>query len=421
MRILIYSYNYHPELIGIAPLMTELAEGLVRRDHQVRVVTAMPWYPDRKIPPAYRDKLYLSEQINGVTIERSYIRVNGGGSRSLLDRFLLDASFFLSSFLQPYKGWQPEVTFFTTPPLPICILVYLLKQLRGTRVVLNLQDIVSEAAVRTGHVKEGGLLHRALESLEKFAYSTSDIVSVIDDKFQKKLVAQGVRSDKIVTIPNWVNVNFIKPLPKEENNEFLKKNELNGKFVLLYAGNRGKTQPLEVAIEAAASLQHIKEIVLAIVTQNNARQELEEFSQQLGADNVKVLPFEPREQLPQMLAAADVLLVLQKANVTDFNMPSKIPVYLASGRPIIASVPLGGTAATSVKQSGGGVAVEPENSHALAAKIEELYKNPELVKRLSEQGRQHAVDYYSLDIPLSKYEELFAELTAATNSDRANK
>ena len=77
MRILIYSYNYYPEPIGIAPLMTELAEGLVRRGHEVRVVTGMPNYPERRIYQGYRNKLYLTEERNGVIIQRSYIWVRG--------------------------------------------------------------------------------------------------------------------------------------------------------------------------------------------------------------------------------------------------------------------------------------------------------------------------------------------------------
>ena len=77
MRILIYSYNYYPEPIGIAPLMTELAQGLVKRGHQVRVVTGMPNYPQRRIYPPYEGKFYLTEEHKGVTIQRSYLRVNG--------------------------------------------------------------------------------------------------------------------------------------------------------------------------------------------------------------------------------------------------------------------------------------------------------------------------------------------------------
>src|SRR5512147_1821570 len=98
MRILIYSYNYHPEPIGIAPLMTELAEGLVKRGHQVRVVTAMPWYPESEIRPDYRGKLYLTEKRNGVKIQRCLIWIRR--KRSFKNRALFEISFVILSFLQ---------------------------------------------------------------------------------------------------------------------------------------------------------------------------------------------------------------------------------------------------------------------------------------------------------------------------------
>ena len=129
-----------------------------------------------------------------------------------------------------------------------------------------------------------------------------------------------------------------------------------------------------------------------------------------GADNVKLLPFQPREHLPEMLAAADVGLVTQKQNVIAFNLPSKIPVLLASGRPIVASVPASGTAAKAVQQSGGGLVVAPEDPGALASAIEELYNNPDKAERLGRVGRQHAIDYYSFEQALNRYEELFASM-----------
>jgi len=114
MRILIYSYNYHPEPIGIAPLMTELAEGLVQRGHEVRVVTGMPNYPQRRIYDEYQGKLYVTEEKNGVTIQRSFVWVKP--KPGLLDRILLDGSFVLTSFLQAMRGWRPDVILLTVPP-----------------------------------------------------------------------------------------------------------------------------------------------------------------------------------------------------------------------------------------------------------------------------------------------------------------
>jgi colanic acid biosynthesis glycosyl transferase WcaI len=123
-----------------------------------------------------------------------------------------------------------------------------------------------------------------------------------------------------------------------------------------------------------------------------------------------LLPFEPREKLPEMLAAADIGLVVQKRNVISFNMPSKIQVLLASGLAIVASVPPNGTAARAVEESGGGIVVPPEDPGALAATILELYDNPDKVKLLGEKSRLYAIENYSFEQALSRYEELFAAL-----------
>ena len=411
MRILIYSYNYYPEPIGIAPLMTELAEGLVKRGHQVRVVTGMPNYPQRLIYEGYRGKLYLTEKINGVTIQRSYLRINGPHP-TLADRLLLDSSFVATSALQAFNGWRPDVIFATVPPLPISVPVSLYAGLRACPIVLNVQDIVSEAAVRVGLVRKDGLLIRIADALERLAYSTATQISVIAEGFEEKLRSQGVATSKIVYIPNWVDVNFIRPLPKE-NNPFRHAHQLNGKFVVLYSGNIALTQGLQTVVKAAARLKHIPEIAFVIVGESTALGELRKDCEIYKASNVLLLPFAPREKLPEMLAAADIGLVVQKRRVTNFNMPSKIQVILASGRAIVASVPETGTAIKVVKQSGGGIAVAPEDPLALAEAIQELFYNPAKVEALGQQGRKYAVDHYGFEDALNQYEALF--MTVATH------
>lgn len=408
MRILIYSYNYHPELIGIAPLMTELAEGLVKRGHQVRVVTGMPNYPQRRIFDEYKGKFYLTEELNGVTIQRSYVHINNP-KPGLVDRLLLDGSFITTSFFQAIKGWRPDVIFATVPPLPISLPVGLYGIARNCPIVLNVQDIVSEAAVRVKLIKQNGLVIRVARGLEDLAYRTATKISVISDRFVEKLIEQGVPESKIICIPNWVDVNFIKPADKD--NPFRETHQLKDKFVVLYSGNIALTQGLETVIKAAANLKNTPEIAFVIVGEKSALGNLEKFREIYKANNVLLLPFQPREKLPEMLSAADVGLVVQKSRVTAFNMPSKIPVLLASGRAIVASVPQIGTAMKAVEKSGGGVVVPPEDAGALAATILELFKNPEKVEALGRQGRKYAEENYTLEVALDRYEALFSELT----------
>ncbi|MHC5609787.1 MAG: WcaI family glycosyltransferase [Nostoc sp.] len=408
MRILIYSYNYYPEPIGIAPLMTELAEGLVKRGHQVRVVTAMPNYPERQIYQEYRGKWYVNEYKNGVQIQRSYVWIRP--QPNLLDRVLLDASFVVTSFVPALIGWRPDVILSTSPSLPSCVPVALLGWLRACPVILNLQDILPEAAVHVGLLKNK-LLIQLFTLLEKFAYHNASKISVIADGFVENLRTKGVEADKIVQIPNWVDVNFIRPLPKKDN-PFRTAHNLNGKFVVLYSGNIALTQGLESVVKAASVLRHIPDIVFVIVGEAKGLQRLQQECLDCGADNVLLLPFQPRKYLPQMLAAADVGLVVQKKNIVSFNMPSKIQVLLASGGALVASVPDNGTAAKAIRQSGGGVIVPPEDPQALAMAILDLYQNPEKVKTLGYKSRQYAVEHYAFEQALNQYESLCYSLTA---------
>ncbi|MDJ0715380.1 MAG: glycosyltransferase family 4 protein [Prochloraceae cyanobacterium] len=409
MRVLIYSYNYYPEPIGIAPLMTELAEGLVKRGHEVRALTAMPWYPQCEIGQLYQGKLFVTEQCNGVQIERCYVWVRP--QRSLTNRALFEISFVSLSFLRALGGWSPDVILLTVPGLPVCVPAAMLGWFYRCPVILNLQDILPDAAIHVGLLTNERLIN-IFRALEKFAYRSATKISVIADGFTKNLIAKGVSDDKIVEIPNWVDVDFIKPLALE-NNYFRVKNKLEGKFVVLYSGNIALTQPLETLIDAAKELKDIEEITITIVGAEKALARLQDYreKQGLSAQKVLLLPFEPRDKLPEMLAAADVGMVMQKRDVIDFNMPSKIQVLLASGRAIIASVPATGTAARAVQNSGGGMVVPPEDPKALAEAIRKLYSDRDLVATLGQKGRQYACDNYSFESALERYEKLFATVT----------
>jgi colanic acid biosynthesis glycosyl transferase WcaI len=406
MKILLYSYNYHPEPIGIAPLMTELAEGLVKRGHQVRVVTAMPWYPASQISPEYQGEIYRTEELNGVKLQRCFVWVSQ--RRRLGDRILFELSFIILSLGQALRGERPDIIFLTVPGLPVCLPAALLKLIYRAPLVLNLQDILPDAAVHVGLLTNKTMI-KVFSWLEKFAYETADRISVIADGFTKNLLAKGVEMNKITEIPNWVDVGFIRPLAKE-NNYFRQRHQLEDKFVVLYSGNIALTQPLETLIDAAVLLQSIPDIAIVIVGKQDALARLENYSQSQGAKNVTLLPFEPREKLPEMLAAADVAMVMQKSNVISFNMPSKIQVLLASGRPIIASVPLTGTAARAVERSRGGLVIEPEDPQLLAEAILSLYYNRENLERLGQQGRAYAEENYCFETTLDHYEALFEEV-----------
>lgn len=261
MRILIYSYNYYPEPIGIAPLMTELAEGLAARGHQVRVITAMPNYPERRIYPEYRGQLYQTEMRNGVQIQRCFVMTPK--KAGLMGRFALELSFITLSFTQALRGWRPDVILNTSPSLPACIPVALLKTWFRCPSVLSLQDILPEAAIQTGMIKNRHAI-RVFETLEAFAYRSASRISVITNGFRDNLLTKGVPNSKMVSISNWVDIDFIAPRPTASS-QFRQRHHLQDKFVVLYTGNIAETQGIHTAIQAAQTLASYPDIQLVIV------------------------------------------------------------------------------------------------------------------------------------------------------------
>jgi colanic acid biosynthesis glycosyl transferase WcaI len=406
MRILVYSYNYYPEPIGIAPLMTELAEGLVKRGHKVRVVTAMPNYPERKIYPEYRGKLYAQETRNGVEIDRCFVAVRP--KPGLLGRVLLDGSFAILSLCKAISGWRPDIILSTSPSLPACVPVAAAKAFHQCPSVLSLQDILPEAAVQTGLISNR-LAIKVFEQLEKFAYASATKISVITPSFAQNLRSKGVSDRKLECISNWVDVGFVKPLPKK-GNAFRRAHGLEGKFVVLYSGNIARTQGVRTIIRTAEQMQDNPNIQFVIVGEENQLAELDRLRQELNIHNVMLRPFVSEAAFPDMLAAADVSLIMQKHNVVGFNMPSKTQKIMASGRAIIASVPSHGSAAEAVLQSGGGLVVEPESPTELTKAIQTLYDNPEQLHELGKLGRQFAVDNYSFQQAIGAYERMMESM-----------
>ncbi len=412
MRVLLYAYNYYPEPIGIAPLMTELAEGLVEKGHQVRVVTAMPNYPERKIYPGYRGQLYKREVRNGVEIDRCFVAVKP--KPGLIGRAMLEGSFIGLSLVKAISGWKPDIILSTSPSLPACIPVAIAKKVFRCPVVLSLQDILPEAAIQTG-LLSNALAIKVFELLEQFAYASATKISVITPSFAKNLKAKGVADKKMICISNWVDVNFITPRPME-NNAFRYQHKLKDKFVVLYSGNIARTQGVRTIIHAAERLKNNSDIQFVVVGEPSQLAELEALSNKLKIDNVTLLPFVNRADLPEMLAAANVSLIMQKRQVVGFNMPSKTQVIMASGRAIIASVPPDGATAEAVKQSNSGLVVKPECPTELARAIQKLYNSPKIAKAMGDSGRRFAVQHYSFKQAIATYENLLAAVLRGEGS-----
>lgn len=406
MRILILGTNYAPEMTGISPFTTGLAEHLVEDGHAVTVATCFPHFPGWKVWPEYRGRLGMTEQREGVEVRRQTVFIPARRSRS--GRVLYDSSFALGAAISGLRGPRPDVIISISPPVQAGLAGGLLKRRWGASHVVLVKDLPIDAALSVGMMAPG----RAVEAgrrLERLAYRQADRVVVISAGFRRKLVALGVDDGKIVEIPDWADTTVIRPLPPDpKERRFLGAGDSD--FLLLHAGNMGEKQGLPMAVAAALSAGDEDAFKLALVGDGFARPELETMVGRDDSRRVTLRPLQPADRVPQLLAAADALLLNQTADVVDSVAPSKLLTYMASGRPVIAAVNAQSEAAHVVLDSGCGIVVRPGDESALVAGVAELRKDAHHRADLGSAGRRFVEERYARESVLKQWDGLLEEV-----------
>lgn len=392
-RILVWSPNYAPELTGIPPLVTDACRWLAARGHEVEVVTAFPNYPQRRIDAAYRGRPWRSEVRDGVDVHRSWLRVRPG--ESFLDKALYEASFTALSLPRVIRrARRADVLVCVVPSLLAAAASAGLSRGRGPRLVLWWQDLVLSAARSLQGL--GPLPLRALRgarTAERVALRAADRVVTCSPGFVDYLVAQGGRPERITAVLNWVDTDWVtvtEPVASTVTR-------------VLYAGNLGYTQGFETVIDAMRLLPDAVE--LELVGDGNAAEHVRRLV--TGLPRVHVRPPVPDFGFPALLAGADVQLVLQRRVGAGVNLPSKIGPYLASGRPIVASIDRTTPAAALLEESGGALLVPPEDPAALARALGRLHADRQLRAELAQRGRAFAVRALGRDEALPRLEHAF--------------
>jgi colanic acid biosynthesis glycosyl transferase WcaI len=392
--------------------MTELAEELVKHGHELTVVTAFPHYAGNVLDEDYRGKLIQREERPGMRILRTYLYTSPKKDRFWV-RFLNYVSFnVLSTLVGIFSGPQ-DVILAPSPPLTIGLSAYIIGLLKRIPYVYNVQDINPDVLIKLG-ILTNPLGIAFSRWLERFVYRQADHITVLSEGFRKNLLAKGVPAKKLTVIPNFIDVDFVCPLPTD--NRFREQFDLKGKFVVLYAGNLGHSQNLEHALQAAALLEEEKEIMLVIVGDGSRKPHLQALAEEMGVSNVQFFSFQPREMVPLIYAAADVSLVTLKKDIALDSVPSKAYTIMASGRPILAAVDPGSDAWGLVETANAGICVEPENPAALADAIETFHQQPELRERLGQHGRDYVVAHYTRQVIGQRYHQFLTDLVSKSGN-----
>jgi colanic acid biosynthesis glycosyl transferase WcaI len=405
MHLLILGMNYAPESTGIGPYTSGLAEFLARQGHRVTVATAFPHYPQwrREAGYAHGRRFLHWEQRNGVAVHRGWVKIPH--DRSTAQRVLYDSSFALSALFGALPARAVDLILCISPPLQAALTAALLRPIHRAPVVLLVKDLVPDAATAVGMLRAGPALQLA-RILERYAYRQADGIIVIGEAFRANLLAKGVPPGRITCIPDWVDTERIRPLPRD--NTFRQQQNIPpNRLVILHAGNMGAKQGLRSVIDAATLLHNDPDVQFLLVGDGNERSGLEALVRTRRLANVSFLPLQPEDAVSEMLAAADLLLLSQRPTVTDAVVPSKLLTYLAAGRPVLAAVAPGSTAARLVEASGGGIVVPPDDPAALAGAIEQWRTDASAA--MGQRGRRYVTDHYGRQRILGQYERYLAD------------
>ena len=405
MRILYLSINYWPDQTGIAAFNIWRCEYLASRGHQVTICTGPPYYPEWRVPDAYRampweGRAWRSEEHNGVNILRSWMFVPH--ALNTKKRILHEATFLASSFaralLTSIPGGKPDLIVAVSPPLGLGVTVSTLSRLWRIPYVFDVEDLQPDTAVELGMMKPGAAV-RALYRIERMAYRRAALVSTITEGMRQRILKKlgcekCVDSNRIVLFPPRADSSLYNIRQGAESGKmrdaFRERHALQGKFVVSHSGNMGVKQGLEVILGAAEHSRQRPELHYLIVGDGAMRPALEEQARARALNNVLFLPLLERGEFQQMLAATDLALITQQRVVSNIVFPSKTVTLLCAGCPVIASVNSESEVARALLRSQAGEVAEPENPEALFQAIDRLSKQPEMLARMSALGRQYA-------------------------------
>ncbi|MBO9699676.1 MAG: WcaI family glycosyltransferase [Sporocytophaga sp.] len=409
MRILVFGINYAPELTGIGKYTGEMCEWLAEHGHEVEVITSMPYYPEWKIRKAYQGRWWFTETINKVKVRRTvfYVPEKVTGTTRIAHEF----SFLLSSSIWWFKSLfrKYDLVISPYPPLIIGAWPYIYSRFHKTKWVFHIQDLQVDAARDLGLIKNDRLLN-VLEYMEKFFLRKADYVSSISDGMKMKILGKGIDAGKYIMLPNWVDTDFIRPMPKNDS----MRSELGFEekdIIILYSGNMGEKQGLEAVIPIAQKFADRSEVKIVLAGEGAAKERLMKETEANRLKNITFLPIQAYEKLSAFLAIADFHLVLQKKAASDLLLPSKLLSILSAGGCAIVTAVDNSSLHKMIGETNAGWLAEPENIGNLISILEKAIDSPLENTLKKENARKYALKYLNKDEILKDFQNVISGLS----------
>jgi glycosyltransferase involved in cell wall biosynthesis len=401
MRIIIVTHYFPPETGAPQARLSALAAAWAADGDDVTVLTGMPNHPTGVKPPEYRSAMRRREQRNGYRVLRTwlYATPNEGIARKTIGHL----SFMFSSVLLGWRASGPaDVVVVSSPTFFAIGSGWLLARLKRARLVVEVRDLWPAIFTELGVLTNRWIIG-LLERLELAAYAAADTVIVVSDGFRANLIGRGVPAGQVHTIRNGVCPGEFDPGAAADPRLRAKLGAGPGDCLVLYAGTHGISQGLTSVADAAAALAG-EPVRFAFVGEGADKQRLRDRVAELGLRNVTLLPGVPHEQVPALLAAADICLVpLRDVPLFSSFIPSKMFECLAAGRPVVGAV--AGEAAQILREAGACV-VPPGDGAALAGAIGTLAADPRRRAAMGRQGRCYVEKYFDRETLARQYRKL---------------
>lgn len=398
MNILLVSQYFVPEVGAPQIRLFEICKALLAKGNKVTVVTGFPNYPSGVIPGEYRGHLFYKEKTEGLNIIRTWIYPYRGGG--VFHRLLNYFSFTFSSILGSFRAGRCDLILVESPPLFLGLSAWLISLYKRAPFIFIVSDLWPESVAALGIIRNQPLLKMA-ERLEIFIYRRAWKIAAVTEGIRERLTARGF-GGKVTFLPNGVNTDVF--LPKAPDPGLAGEIGVTGKFVAIYAGILGHAQGLETVLQAASQVLEFPDIMFLFIGDGPEKRDLQETAKKLKLTNVRFVEPVPFTKMPEYFALSSVSVVpLRKLELFKGARPSKMFPAMSCSRPIIFCGE--GEAARLVNEAKCGNVVQPEDPQALAQAIINLYKNPDLVKTMGENGRRFVKMHYSWNPLLGRWWE----------------
>ncbi|MBM4331152.1 MAG: glycosyltransferase family 4 protein [Deltaproteobacteria bacterium] len=423
-NVLILSLVFRPDNVSTAQIMGDLALDLNARGHTVFVITTVPHYNEdaeallHQPLHTYLGKLLQRSNYRGMEVLHGWMPRKGKNKLLRIVAWLgFHAISTLGGVLTQFK---PDVILAPSPPLTIGVCAWLLGLRHNCPFIYNVQEIYPDVAVNLGMIRNSFVIKR-LQTLEHFVYAKAAALAVISEGMANHIRAKGIPEEKIRVIPNFVDIEDFRPLPKD--NKFSRQYGLHNKFVVSYAGNMGKPQELDKLIEAAHLLRHEFGIHFLMMGDGSERVSLIEQAQHLQLPNITFLPYQPYSSMAEAYAAADASFVSQAPGTSNDGIPSKVYRIMACARPVIACTDANSDLARLVIKADGGVVVDSGDAKSLSDAIWKAFVQRDVWLEKGLKARNSILRDYSRPTVSTLYHELITELqqrdTLASSCERS--